>query len=174
MSIYPVIETERLVLRAPTADDIAAMHAIVSAPETGRFLGLADNPATHFERFARNAGSWMLYGYGSFMARLHGSEELIGSVGLFHSWRGLGADFDNSAEAGWILHRDHAGQGLAAEAMRAILGWFDATHGPRRIVCMIGVGNTASMRLAAKLGFSELREAELPDGDRVTLLERHP
>ena len=174
MSLYPILETERLVLSAPSAADIAPMHAIVSDPDTGRFLGSVNNPATQFERFARNAGSWMLYGYGSFMARLHGSEELIGNVGVFHSWRGLGADFDNNPEAGWILHRDHAGQGLAAEAMRAIFAWFDATHGPRRIVCMIGVGNVASMRLAEKLGFSAMREAVLPDGDRVTLLERHP
>ncbi|MEN7537460.1 GNAT family N-acetyltransferase [Aurantiacibacter flavus] len=174
MSHYPILETERLILSAPTADDIAPMHAIVSDSETGRFLGPVTNPAIQFERFARNAGSWMLYGYGSFMARLHGSDEVIGSVGVFHSWRGMGTDFDNNPEAGWILHRDQAGQGLAMEAMQATFGWFDAAYGPRRVVCMIGVGNGASLRLAGKLGFCAMREAVLPDGDRVTLLVRHP
>jgi RimJ/RimL family protein N-acetyltransferase len=56
--------------------------------------------------------------------------------------------------------------------MRAVLEWFESEHGPRRIVCMVSVGNHASLALAAKLGFTPLRQAELPDGDTVQLLER--
>jgi RimJ/RimL family protein N-acetyltransferase len=58
--------------------------------------------------------------------------------------------------------------------MRAVLEWFEREHGPRRIVCMIAVGNEPSLKLAARLGFTPLREATLPGEDRVQLLERLP
>ena len=71
------------------------------------------------------------------MLRERGSGELVGNAGVFHSYRGLGEDFDDSPEAGWILRADRVGQGLAHEAMTAALAWFEREHGRRRIVCMI-------------------------------------
>lgn len=168
------LETARLELRVPASDDIAAMLAIVSDAETARHLGTRAGAADHFQRFSRNAGSWLLYGYGAFMIRLRDTGELIGNCGVFHSWRGLGEDFDDKPEAGWILRRDQTGRGLAREAMDAALTWFERTHGAQRIVCMINPGNAPSIRLAGRLGFAPLREAELPEGEAVRLFERVP
>jgi RimJ/RimL family protein N-acetyltransferase len=109
-----------------------------------------------------------------FMVRRRGSNEVIGNCGVFHSWRGLGEDFDDTPEAGWILSHDQVGQGLGLEAMTAALGWFDREHGPRRTVCMTAPENEPSMRLAGKLGFAPMRDAVLPDGDAVRLFERLP
>jgi RimJ/RimL family protein N-acetyltransferase len=148
------------------------MFAIVADPKTGRFLGDAANRADHFTRFCRNAGSWLLYGYGSFILRRRGQAEVIGNCGIFHSWRGVGDDFDDSPEAGWILREDVSGQGLAREAMEASFAWFTAEYGPQRVVCMIAPGNAPSLRLAERLGFSWLRDARLPDGEDVRLLAR--
>ena len=172
MSGAPLLVTERLELWLPARDDLWAMHAIVTDPATRRFLGPSERPADHFERFSRNAGSWLLYGYGSFMLRERGSGELVGNAGVFHSYRGLGPDFDDSPEAGWILRADHVGQGLAREAMSAALAWFERKHGRQRIVCMITSENAPSIRLAERLGFAAMRDAELPDGDAVLLFER--
>lgn len=60
--------------------------------------------------------------------------------------------------------------------MQAALGWFDETHGPRRIACMIEEGNTASERLAAALGFVRYgrREPEAAGGPGLNLYERTP
>ena len=169
----PHLVTERLELRLPTAADFHASMEILSHSETRRFLGQS-NTADHFMRFCRSAGSWLLYGYGAFMIRPRGSEDVIGHCGVFHTWRGLGEDFDDSPEAGWILRHDKVGQGLGREAMTAVLAWFDRAHGPRRIVCMIAAGNEPSIRLARTLGFTPLRETDLPGGDRALLLERRP
>lgn len=168
----PLLVTGRLELWLPTRDDMAAMLAIVRDPRTGRYLGAASDEADHFTRFCRNSGSWLLYGYGSFIVRRRGQAEVIGNCGIFHSYRGLGADFDDSPEAGWILRHDVAGQGFAREAMEAALGWFAAEHGPARIVCMITPDNAPSLRLAERLGFHALRDTLLPDGDEVRLLAR--
>jgi len=168
----PRLLTERLELSMPTAADVAAMGAIVAHEETARHLGPRSDPADHFVRFCRNAGSWLLYGYGGFMVRLRGEAEVIGNCGVFHSWRGLGEDFDDAPEAGWILRHDQVGRGIGHEAMRAVLDWFDRAQGPRRAVCMIGIDNAPSLRLAGKLGFTPMRDAALPDGDTVRLFER--
>ena len=126
----PLLVTERLELWLPaqrrpvrrcTRSSPIRRRAASSGPTRAR--------ADHFERFCRNAGSWLLYGYGSFMLRERGSGELIGNAGVFHSFRGLGEDFDDSPEAGWILRADRVGQGLAREAMAAALAWFEREHG---------------------------------------------
>lgn len=172
MSAGPVLITERLELRLPTTADLLPMHVIVTHEHTRRFLGPHSDPSDHFQRFTRNAGSWLLYGYGAFMVRLRGTEDVIGNCGVFHTWRGLGEDFDDAPEAGWILAHDRVGQGLGREAMTAVLDWFDREHGPRRIVCMISPGNEASIGLARKLGFTPMRDAELPHGEAVRLFQR--
>ena len=172
LSGSPPLLTERLELRLPVAADVAAMAAIVAHPETARHLGSRSGTADHFERFCRNAGSWLLYGYGGFIVRLRGSEEVIGNCGVFHSWRGLGEDFDDTPEAGWILRHDQVGRGVGHEAMNAVLDWFDRAHSPRRVVCMTVPDNAPSVRLAGKLGFMPMREAVLPDGETVLLFER--
>ena len=173
MTQGPELVTERLLLSVPAADDLAMMRDIVSHPQTRRYLGEGDD-ADHFQRFSRNAGSWWLYGYGAFMIRLRETGELIGNGGVFHTWRGLGEDFDDLPEAGWIVRHDLVGRGLGYEAMAAAMTWFDRTHGPRRMVCMTSPNNAPSIALAGKLGFTPLRETVLPDGDAVRLFERLP
>ncbi|HEY6814420.1 MAG TPA: GNAT family N-acetyltransferase [Croceibacterium sp.] len=169
----PLLVTERLELWVPTEADLWPMHAVVNDPRTSRFLP-EQSAAGHFERFCRNAGSWLLYGYGSFTLRERASGELIGNAGVFRSFRGLGDDFDDAPEAGWILRSDRVGQGLGREAMTGALAWFEREHGARRIVCMIAPGNAPSLGLAAALGFAAMRDAQLPDGEPVRLFERRP
>jgi RimJ/RimL family protein N-acetyltransferase len=172
VNLGPLIVTERLELWQPAMQDRAALHEIVAHGDTKRFLGPGSAEHEHFQRFARNAGSWFLYGYGGFTVRLRESGEVIGNCGLFHSWRGLGEDFDDRAEAGWIVRHDQVGRGLAQEAMDAAIGWFEREHGAREMVCMIAHGNDRSFALATRLGFRPMRDTIVPDGDAVTLLKR--
>jgi len=174
MSDAPFLVTERLELWLPRPGDLRATYDVVTHPATGRYLGPQAQLHEHAVRFMRGAGSWFLYGYGALMLRLRGQDAVIGNCGVFHTFRGLGEDFDDHPEAGWIVAADHVGHGLGSEAMQAVLGWFDREHGRRRMVCMISIGNAASLGLAAKLGFTPLRDTELPDGDTVRLLERLP
>ena len=167
-----MLTTERLRLCPPAAGDRETLFAIVSNAQTRRFLGPSESAADFFGRFQRGAGSWLLHGYGMFMVRLRETDALIGNCGVFHSYRGLGEDFDDEPEAGWIIGADHAGQGLASEAMAAVFDWFDKNYGPRRVVCMISEGNAPSVAVAEKFGFMALREASLPAGDLVRLFER--
>lgn len=173
-SSTPLIVTERLELWLPRFDDMQAMHDIVTEPQTARFIGNNPDFADHFMRFFRNAGSWRLCGFGGLMVRQRGEPEVLGNCGIFYSWRGIGPDFDGNPEAGWILGTKAIGKGIAGEAMSAIFEWFDREHGPRRVVAMIEPGNSPSIALAGKLGFTAMREAFAPDGATVFLFERLP
>jgi RimJ/RimL family protein N-acetyltransferase len=167
-----MLVTDRLELWLPGKGDIEAMTAIVAHPTTGRYLGPAPTPADSFQRFLRNAGSWQVYGYGGFIVRLKGKPRVIGNCGVFHSWRGLGENFDDMPEAGWIIAHNQVGKGIAREAMEAALAWFDAEHGRREVVAMISPENAPSIALAGKLGFQYTRLTRLPDGEAVQLFER--
>lgn len=175
MSSSPIITTERLELWQPVATDLAEMHALTLDEETRRFLGSHQpDEADSFARLMRNAGSWALHGYGSFMIRRRDAAQIIGMCGMFRSLRGFAKGLDNVPEAGWVLHRSVWGQGLATEAMRASLAWFDASHGSQRIACMIDDDHTVSDLLAAKLGFARYDRHVQDDGAAVILYERLP
>lgn len=168
----PLLRTERLELWRPRADDLPGLVELIAAEETRRFLGSTEpSPKDQFARLLRQAGSWSLYGYGTLFVRERGQDTLIGSCGVFHSWRGLGQGMDDVPEAGWIVHRDHWGRGIAGEAMRATLAWFDTAIGPRRIAAMIGETNVASQAVAARLGFVECGRQVFEDSP-VILYER--
>ncbi len=169
----PVITTERLELWQPAAADLTQLHALTADDEMRRFLGNhTPDEGDSFSRLMRNAGSWSLHGYGSFMVRRRGGNQIIGNCGIFRSLRGFGKGLDDVPEAGWIIHRSAWGEGLAKEAMRASLAWFDALHGKQRIACMIEEDHIVSDRLAATLGFIRYGRHVLEDGATVILYER--
>ena len=168
----PVLTTERLELWRPLADDLADLYDLTRDEETRRFLGgMEPSEMDSFARLLRNAGSWALWGYGVFMVRRKGEARIVATCGVFRSHRGFGTELglDNVAEAGWIVHPDAWGQGVAREAMEAALVWFDAAHGPQRVACMIEEGHAASEALAGKLGFMRYGRHE-PDGGRALAL----
>jgi RimJ/RimL family protein N-acetyltransferase len=169
----PVLTTERLELWRPQITDRPLLEAMMESAAVRKYLG-AMEPSTPdvVARLLRNAGSWSLYGYGTFMVRERGRPEIVGNCGVFHSWRGLGEDFDDKPEAGWILAESHFGRGIAREAMEAALAWFDREHGAREVVAMISPENIPSVTLAGRLGFTPTRTATLPGGDEQVQLFR--
>ena len=175
MITAPLLVTDRLELWQPQVGDLADLFQLTFAEETRRFLGgLAPSEADSFARLLRNAGSWSLYGYGTFMVRFKGEGRIVATCGVFRSHRGFGADqgLDNVPEAGWIVHKDCWGQGLAREAMEAALAWFDAAHGKQRIACMIEQGHGASEAIAVRLRFTRFGQHQLDAGATLGLWER--
>ena len=169
----PLLVTPRLELWQPALRDLADLFDLTRDEDTRRFLGsFVPSEMDAFNRLHRNAGSWALHGYGTFMVRLKGADRIIANCGVFRSHRGFGQGLDDVAEAGWIVHKDHWGQGIAREAMEAALGWFDATHGRQRIACMIEQGHAASDALAGKLGFVRYGLHQPEAGPALVLYER--
>lgn len=176
MSAGPLLTTTRLELWQPRAEDLADMYQLTLAEETRRFLGgFEPSEAESFARLSRNAGSWALYGYGTFAVRFKGEARIAANCGVFRSYRGFGSELglDDVPEAGWIVHKDCWGQGIAREAMAAALAWFDRAHGKQRVACMIEEGHAASDGLARSLGFVRYGQHEAEDGAMLVLYERN-
>ncbi|WP_230206615.1 GNAT family N-acetyltransferase [Novosphingobium sp. Gsoil 351] len=170
----PVLVTERLELWRPQASDRAGLRALIGPGEVRRFLGgMEANDADVFARLLRNAGSWALYGYGTFMVRHRGRPEIVGNCGVFHSWRGFGPSLDDVAEAGWIVGKSAWGKGYAQEAMAAALDWFEREHGAQPTLCMIEQGHRASEAVAAKLGYVACDRVAEKD-ERPLIVYRRP
>jgi RimJ/RimL family protein N-acetyltransferase len=171
----PLLTTQRLELWQPQPSDLADLYQLTLHEETRQFLGgFAPSEADSFARLYRNAGSWALWGYGTFTVRFKGESRIAANCGMFRSYRGFGpeAGLDDVAEAGWIVHKDYWGQGMAREAMDAALAWFDAEHGAQRVACMIEEGHVASDKLARVLGFVPYGRHEAEGGATLVLYER--
>jgi RimJ/RimL family protein N-acetyltransferase len=165
-----VLQTDRLILRPHTAADFPGSFKLWTDPDVVRFI--SGRPSTEEEvwfRLLRYAGLWGLLGYGYFLAIERGTGAVVGDFGIAEFRRDITPSFGDAPEAGWIMTPEHHGKGLAREAMTAILDWADQSW--PRTVCMISPENTASVRLAERLGYRQYGQTQFK-GDPVTLFER--
>jgi RimJ/RimL family protein N-acetyltransferase len=81
----PIIETPRLMLRPWRSGDIAANAAMLSDPDTARFITPDGKPVTTEIGGWRNAamisGHWALHGFGMFAVEEKSSGLYVGRVG---------------------------------------------------------------------------------------------
>jgi [ribosomal protein S5]-alanine N-acetyltransferase len=147
---FPVLETERLVLRAVTADDTAAIYRIMSDPRVTRYFGQAPmaEPAEAVERIERIQAAFADQSGVRWALAPRQGGELIGSGGF---WRIDKRHF--RAEIGYELDPEHWGQGLVTEALRAMLGFGFANMGLHSVEANIDPANVGSRRVLEKLGF---------------------
>lgn len=168
LSHAPVIETERLVLRAPHAGDWPRWRDMLRT-DRAQFIrkGEADD-ANAWRGFGHLIGHWVLRGFGSFVVTIKGDDHALGSVGPWypHGWP--------EREIGWaIWSPDAEGKGIAFEAATAArshvfnaLGWDTA-------VSYIAFENTRSIALAERLGAVLDTDAATPN-DAPCHVYRHP
>lgn len=161
MSVVPVIETERLILRGHTKADLDVCAAIWGDAEVTRYIG--GRPFARDEvwsRILRYVGHWQEMGYGFWAVTEKASGRLIGELGFADFKRPLEPSFGDTPEMGWVLSPTGHGKGYASEAVAAALDWGDRNFDGRRTVCMIHPENEASLRVAQKAGFREFARAD--------------
>ncbi len=174
---FPVLTTERLVLREVADRDGDAVFEMESDPVAMRYWSrppmreIAEARAS-IERAkgyhaARTGLRWTI--------TLHAKEQALGHVGVFN--------FDEQsgrADIGYGLARRHWGQGFMHEALIAVIGYAFGPLGLRRLEADIDPRNEASLRALERLGFAReglLRERwqvvdEISDSVLMGLLAR--
>jgi len=138
-------------------------------PEVMRYIGdgKALDQGQSWREIAMHIGHWGLRGYGQWALERKEDGASIGRAGLWNppGWPGL--------EVGWKLARPTWGNGYATEAGAAAIEWTWATLDTDELISIIQPGNTASIRVAERLGMRKLRESTLKDQDVVIFgLER--
>jgi RimJ/RimL family protein N-acetyltransferase len=151
------IRAERLVLRVPEARDRPVFIELFASPEVGAYIG-GPRPRAELERAVPAMPGRRP---GQFVVDLDGA--MIGMVTLDrrdaarpgHVHRGAG-----EVELGYLFLPAAWGRGYATEACTAALGWFaDAFPGEPVVLCTQTANNRA-LRLATKLGFTEVARFE--------------
>ncbi|SCL38964.1 Protein N-acetyltransferase, RimJ/RimL family [Micromonospora pallida] len=142
------IRTERLVLREPEARDRAAVIELFASPEVGTYIG-GPQPRDVLEREVPEVPRQRP---GRFVVDLDGA--MIGMVTLDR--RDAERPAAGQAEVGYMFLPEAWGYGYAAEACTAALDWFAGAFPNEPVVLCTQTANESSMRLAAKLGFTEV------------------
>jgi RimJ/RimL family protein N-acetyltransferase len=141
------------VLREPEARDRAAVIELLASPEVGTYLG-GPQPRDELEREMPGTPGRP----GLFIADLGGA--MIGQI-ILRRVTGHGPPAAaGQAELGYLFLPEAWGFGYAAEACAAALGWFAGELPGEPVVLFTQTANARSMRLAAKLGFTEVGRFE--------------
>lgn len=152
----PVLETERVILRAHRNGDFDAYAAMWADPEVTRFIGKrARTREESWLRFLRHAGCWSLVGYGFWAVEDKATGSFLGEAGFHDLKRDLEPSIEGIPEAGWGLVSKAHGKGFATEIIRTVLGWGGEHLGAEKSVCIIDPENEGSIRVAGKCGFRE-------------------
>ena len=151
------IRTKRLVLREPEARDRAALIELFTSPEVGTYIG-GPQPRDEFENALPEVPPRRP---GLFVVDLDGA--MIGIVTLDRrdaERPGHVRPDAGEAELGYMFLPEAWGCGYAAEACAAALDWFAGALPSEPVVLCTQTANDRSMRLAAKLGFTEVERFE--------------
>ena len=143
--MIPTLETERLVLRAPTEADFPPFRDFYAGPRS-HFVGGPLTAEMAWRMLAMEIGHWWLKGFGRFIVAERTTGTPVGLVGPFcpYGWP--------EPEIGWDLFDGFEGQGYATEAAIAARDWAYDTLGWTTAISLVKPANTASARLAQRMG----------------------
>jgi RimJ/RimL family protein N-acetyltransferase len=150
------IETERLILRPPLAEDLDGWAELMGDAESSRFIGGPVPRAASWRGLMTMAGAWALHGFAMFSMVEKESGRWIGRTG---PWRPEGWP---GTEVGWGVIKSAQGRGYAYEAAAATIDWAFDNLGWSDVIHCIDPANTASQKLAQRLGSTNRGPGKLP------------
>jgi len=153
----PTLETARLILRPPAAEDLDGWAELMADAEAARYIGGQMNRSQAWRTMATMAGSWAMNGFGMFSLIEKDTGRWVGRIG---PWRPEGWP---GTEVGWSLHPRAHGKGYAVEAATATMDWAVDHLGWTRLVHCIDPANLASIKVARRIGSRFLEIGRLPE-----------
>jgi ribosomal-protein-alanine N-acetyltransferase len=151
----PILTTARLRLRPLRLDDAEALFAVFSDAQTMRYWSSPPHGSSRLTAEVVEAARASFFaGTGIEWAITRSDDVAIGKIG---HWRWQRAH--SRSEVGFILRRDLWRQGLATEALAAVVDWGFLTLALHSIEAQLDVENEGSQRTLERVGFR--REGQL-------------
>ncbi|MET8472274.1 GNAT family N-acetyltransferase [Streptomyces sp. NPDC006422] len=154
------IRTERLVLRGSEARDREAFLELLASSQAHTYLG---GPRPH-EALERELPAVPERWPGSFVVELDGA--MIGQLLLRRSPAHHRPAAAGRLDLGYLFLPRAWGSGYASEACTAALDWVTDAFPGEPVLLTTQTANTRSMRLAARLGFTEVERFEAWDAEQ--------
>lgn len=150
------IETERLLLRPFTINDLDDFALICANPDVMRFIGNGKplDKETVKEQLLSWIGGYEEQGFGLLALTLKENKKLLGFCGLMRQV----VDDETYIELGYRLDRAFWGKGIATEAALAIKKYTVNQLGISNLISIIQVDNIASKKVAQKVGMSHMKQ----------------
>ena len=150
------VETARLVLRPPRAEDLDAWAGMMADEETARYIGGVQPRAVTWRALMTMIGAWHAQGFAMFSVLEKSTGRWVGRLGPWmpEGWPG--------PEVGWAIVRDCWGRGYATEGSIAATDWAFDHLGWTRVIHSIAPENIRSQVVARRLGSQNLGPGALP------------
>lgn len=166
-----VIESERLLMRPFTENDVEAFFVLLSHPEVVRFTG--EPPVGSVDEALEKLriaplGDYEKHGFGRHAVVLKETGELVGFTGFKYL-----PERDGEVDIGYRFVPSCWGRGIATESCLAVLPWAFESLELDRVIGLVEDGNPASSRVLEKCGF-EAKGTTMYFGEEVLLFERGP
>jgi ribosomal-protein-alanine N-acetyltransferase len=148
-SVFPIIESGRLILRQVTLEDAPDFFACQSDPDVFRYAGRSEETSLESARhmlnilFKRHQEQTML----SWAIVLKENLRFIGRFQM-EEW----SDENHRAAVGYLLGKQYWGKGYATEALRAVITYLFEQTTVNRIDTFAWSENIASTRVMEKAG----------------------
>ena len=156
--MQPILETERLWLRALSPDDASALFSMKKDPESVRYTGgdcLTSVEEARQEICKRVLPDYARHGFGRWAVILKTEpiQNLAGDSGLLVGVAGLKRlDELGEVDIGYRLLPEYWGRGLATEAARAAIDYGFRVLKLPRIIGLVDAPHAASIRVLEKCG----------------------
>ncbi|THD77474.1 MAG: N-acetyltransferase [Phenylobacterium sp.] len=152
----PTLETDRLILRPPTAEDFDPWAAFAADEEAMRHLGGVQARSVAWRGICTVTGAWAIRGHSMFSVIEKATGRWVGRLGPWQP-----ADWPGT-EVGWGLSRDVWGQGYATEGASAAIDYVFDVLGWSEVIHCIDPANVNSQNVAKRLGSAWLRQDRMP------------
>lgn len=155
---YIVAQTERLIIRETTLEDLDRLYEIYSEPSITEYTENLYEDREREEEFTRSyiENMYKFYEYGVWSVCLKDGY-LIGRAGICHRK----IDSRLELELGYIIDKKYQRQGYATEALKAIIAYAKERLDVKQLNAFIQTGNTASIELIKSFGFEYVLEQKI-------------
>ncbi len=161
------LTTPRLTLRAHRATDLDDLVVFHSDPQVTRYIPWPVRTRDETRASLEAKVGWTTARPGEWITLAveeRATGTVIGEVLLKH---------DDEAEVGYVLRTDRQGQGLASEAVAALLDAAATSLGVTAVRAVVVDGNDASVRLLTRLGFRPVGPGpQTTEGEPTTAYHR--
>lgn len=153
---FPIITTERLILKQLSLDNLDAIFALRTNSFVNKYLNRSvpktKEEVIHFINSINNAISEGTTYY--WTISLTDTKECIGTVSLFDF-----ANENKSCEIGYELIPEFQGKGFMKEAVQAVITYVFQALNFQKIVACTHIDNQSSTQLLLKLNFFKTAES---------------